>query len=211
MVYRIGEIARDVRIAIDENVISEPLIAEGDIDTLSLDEIIRSKILEGVKRVVSVAPVHMLEEGHLLDSAVYWGDQGSGWTLLPDDFLRLLVFKMSDWERPVYNPITVADPQYALQHSRYKGVRGNPQKPVVAYVVRPEGKVLEFYSCKDESAYLQLGMYVPMPIIDDQDGIDLSKRCYEAVVYMAASLVLMTVGEGEKSKALSELATSLLQ
>ena len=211
MIYRLTEIARDVRIAIDENKTSEQLIADEDIDTLSLNEIIRSKIVEAVRRVETTAPVYLLEEGHIFGDAVHWGSLESGWVLLPDDFMRLIAFRMSDWERTVYAAISVDDPLYAKQSSRFKGIRGNVQKPVCAIVNRAEGKALEFYSCNSEDAYVSRGSYIPYPHIDEDDGIDICEKCYTAVVYTVASLVLTTLGETDKASVFTELAKSILQ
>ncbi|MBD5243662.1 MAG: hypothetical protein HDS60_06220 [Barnesiella sp.] len=211
MIYRITDIARDVRIAIDENKTSEQLIADEDIDTLSLNDIVRSKIVEAVRRVESMAPVHLLEEGHLFGDAIHWGTHESGWVLLPDDFMRLIAFRMSDWERTVYTAISVNDPLYAKQSSRYKGIRGNVQKPVCAIVNRAEGKALEFYSCNSKDAFVSRGSYIPYPRIDEDDGIDICEKCYTAVVYTIASLVLTTYGEADKSSVFTELAKSILQ
>lgn len=211
MIYKLTEIAHDVRIAIDQNMTSEQLLATEDIETLSLEEIIRSKIVEGVRQVEISAPVHYLEEGHDFGDAVYWGDQESGWVLLPDDFMRLIAFRMSDWERTVYAAISVDDPLYAKQSSRYKGIRGNVQKPVCVIAMRPEGKVLEFYSCKSEDAYVRRGQYLPYPVIDPEGGIDICERCYTAVVYTIAALVLTTYGESDKASAMMELAKSILR
>ena len=211
MIYKLTEIARDVRIAIDQNMTSEQLLATDDIETLSLEDIIRSKIVEAVRRVETAAPVHFLEEGHDFGDAVYWGDLESGWVLLPDDFMRLIAFRMSDWERTVYAAISVDDPLYAKQSSRYKGIRGNVQKPVCAVVNRDEGKALEFYSCNSEDAFVSRASYLPYPHIDEDDGIDISERCYTAVVYTVAALVLTTYGEADKASALTELAKSILQ
>lgn len=211
MIYKLAEIAREVRIAIDQNMTSEQLIATGDIETLSLEEIIRSKIVEAVRRVETAAPVHFLEEGHDFGDAVYWADLESGWVLLPDDFMRLIAFRMSDWERTVYAAISVDDPLYAKQSSRYKGIRGNVQKPVCAIVNRAEGKALEFYSCNSEEAYVSRASYLPYPHIDEDDGIDISEKCFTAVIYTVAALVLTTYGEAEKASALTELAKSILQ
>lgn len=210
MIYQIQRIARDVRVAMDENKTSEQLIADEDIDTLSLDDIVRSKIVEAVRRVVTEAPVHLLDGGVPFGDAVYWRGKGSGWTLLPDDFMRLLIFKMSDWERPVYEPITAADPQYQLQFSRYKGLRGNPQKPVVAIVSRAEGRVLELYSCKDTDATVEQAVYIPLPKVDCDGGIEIPERCYTSVVYQTASLVLASVGQADLSSIMSELSKQLL-
>lgn len=202
---------RDVRICLDQNMTSEQLLQDDDVDTLALDDIVRSKILEAVVRVHSNAPTYLLEEGHNFGDAVFWGDLESGWVLLPQDFMRLIVFEMSDWERAVYAAISPTDPKYALQRQRIKALRGTAQKPVCAIAMRPEGRVLEFYSCKSKEAYVRRAQYLPYPKIDRNDGIDISERCYTAVKYAAASLILLTLGESDKASAFAELSKSALQ
>ena len=210
MIYQVDSIVGDVRVCLDQNMVSDALLATGDIDTLSLDEIIRSKVREAVRRVHSEAPFHLLEEGHNFGDNLYWGDQCSGWVLLPHDFMRLVVFEMSDWERPVFEAITPADASYALQRSRFKGIRGTAQRPVCAIATRGEGKVLEFYSCKSEEATVSRAVYIPYPEIAD-GGIDICERCYDAVVYTVAGLTLLSCGEVEKATSLFELAKTYLQ
>lgn len=208
MVYHIEDIIRDVRVCLDQNETGEALLQTGDIDTLSLDEIIKSKIEEGVRRVEETAPLAQLEGGHSIGKNIYWEDNERGCVLLPDDFMRLTSFKMSDWERRVYETITPESVQYTFQRSRNKGLRGNPQKPVVAIVQRGIGQVLEFYSCKDNSAYITEGTYIPLPKIDNYGGIDISERCYDKVVYMISALTILTYGETERAKSFMELAIS---
>lgn len=213
MVYKIEVVERDVRIAIDENKSGDCLINDGDIDTLSLNDIIRSKIVEAVRRVESSAPVDYLDEGVLFGDAIYWDGNGrcSGWMLLPDDFMRLVAFRMSDWERTCYRAISVYDPLYALQWSRFRGVRGNFQQPVCAVVNRSVGKVLEFFGCRSEGAYVQRASYIPYPCIDEYGGIEISERCYTAVVYTAAALVLTAYGASEQAAAMDTLAKSIFE
>lgn len=211
MVYNIHNVMRDVRICLDQNMTSEQLLQTDDIDTLALDDIVRSKILEAVVRVHTNAPTYLLEQGHNFGDAIYWGDLESGWVLLPQDFMRLIVFEMSDWETAVYTAISTTDPEYELQRQRIKALRGTAQKPVCAIATRPEGRVLEFYSCKSEKAYVRRAQYLPYPKIDKDEGIDICERCYTAVLYAAASLVLLTLGEAEKSSALSEISKTALQ
>lgn len=194
MIYQFSKISRDVRVAIDENKSSEQLIADEDVDTLSLDEIVHSKIEEAARKVVSEAPLYLLDGGKPFGDAIYWRDKGSGWILLPDDFMRLLIFKMSDWERAVFEPIQADSALYELQHSRYKGLRGNVQKPVVAIVRRAEGQALEFYSCSDPEAEIEQAVYIPLPKMDENGGINIPERCYRATIYLAASLSLATIG-----------------
>lgn len=202
---------QDVRICIDQNMTSDALIESADIDTLSLNEIVRSKILEAVRRVHLEAPNYLLEGGHNFGDAVYWRELESGWVLLPQDFLRLVVFEMDDWEQAVYQAISTDAPEYKKQRSRFKGVRGTPQKPVCAIAIRPEGLILEFYSCKSTDAHVSRAMYIPHPKIDEDGGVDISERCYNAVVYTAAGLTLVTCGEMDKGNAVSELAKTFLK
>lgn len=220
MIYTVGRIIKDVRICLDENRIDTALFADGDEDTLQLDEVIRSKVVEAVDRVHMSAPYHLLEQGHNFNEdtnesdtvypyGIHWADQESGWVLLPDDFLRMVVFEMSDWERPVYTAITPADPLYAKQRSRVKAIRGTSQRPVCAVVVRPEGKALEFYSCKSEEAIVSKAVYIPQATIES-DTVDISERCYRAVVYTIAALVLEAYGETERAATFFETANNSL-
>ena len=210
MIFQIDKIMQDVRICLDQNMESNALIESGDIDTLALDEIIKSKILEAIQRVHRDAPNYLLEGGHNFGDAVYWRELESGWVLLPKDFLRLVVFEMDDWDQAVYQAISTDDPEYEKQHSRFKGIRGTAQRPVCAIGIRPEGRVLEFYSCKSTDAKVSRAIYIPYPKIDEDGGVDISERCYNAVIYTAAGLTLLTCGEVEKGNAVSELAQTFL-
>lgn len=211
MIYQIDRIIKDVRVCLDQNETNEALLTSGDIDTLSLDEIIKSKILEAVERVHLNAPSYLLEGGHNFGDAIYWRELESGWVLLPQDFMRLVVFEMDDWEQAVYQAISTDDPEYEKQRSRFKGIRGTAQRPVCVIAIRPEGRVLEFYSCKSTDATVSRAMYIPYPEIDEYGGVDISERCYKAVVYTVASLTLITLGEAERGNMLSEVAKTFLQ
>ncbi len=211
MIYQLDKIMQDVRICIDQNMMSDALLESGDIDTLSLDEIIKSKILEAVQRVHMSAPNYLLEVGHNFGDAVYWRELESGWVLLPPDFMRLVVFEMDDWEQAVYQAISTDDEEYEKQRSRFKGIRGTSQRPVCAIAIRPEGRVLEFYSCKSTDAKVSRAIYIPYPKVDEDGGVDISERCYDAVVYTAAGLTLVTCGEVDKGNNLSEMAQTFLK
>lgn len=211
MVVQAEEMARAVKVAIDMNRGDEPLIMEGDTDTLTLDEIIYAKLADAVRMVEMEAPLTMLESGHDFgEHDTYIGEDGKGFIILPDDFMRLISFRMSDWTRTIYEAITESDPQYALQSSRFKGICGNPEKPVVAVVRRSEGKVLEFYSCRDNAATVAQATYLPIPKIDRDGGIDVAEDCYRAAVYRAASLALASVGD-QLSTSMLEISKSYLQ
>lgn len=210
MVYQLDKIMSDVRIALNHNASSALLEEIGDVDTLSFNDIIRSKIIEAVKRVHSEAPVHLLDGGNNFGDAVYWKELESGWVLLPEDFMRLVVFEMDDWDTAVFVAPMVNHPKYASMHSRFKGLRGTAERPQCFISVRPEGRVLEFYSCKSEGATVSRAVYLPYPKVDEYGAIEICQRCYDAVVYTTAALVLITFGDTERSNVLNELAKSTL-
>lgn len=234
MIVQAVEMAKAVRVAIDMNMANEQLLITDDNDTLTLDEIIIAKLTDAVRIVEMEAPATMLESGHdfggvtveeatdqslssTKDSPenkidnVFWTTDGKGFIILPNDFMRLVAFRMSDWKRTVFEAISENDPQYALQSSKWKGICGNPDKPVCAIVRRSEGKVLEFYSCLDETASVVQATYVPIPKIDIDGGIDIPEDCYRAIVYRAASLALASIGETQLSATMLEISKSLLQ
>ena len=210
MIVRAEEMARDVRVAIDMNRGDSPLVMEGDTDTLTFDEIVYAKLADAVRLEETEAPHSMLESGHDFGkNGTFIGEDGKGFIVLPVDFLRLVAFRMSDWRRTVYDAITETDAEYVKQSSRFRGICGNPEKPVVAVVRRSEGKVLEFYSCASQDAEVVQAAYVPVPVIDRDRGIDVAGECYRAAVYRAAALALASVGD-QLSTTMLEISKSLL-
>lgn len=208
--YIIENIAKDVRIALDRNGSSAALADIGDVDTLTIDEIIISKIIEGIKHVHSTAPAYLIDGAiSFAGTVINWGDKESGWILLPNDFMRFVSFKMDDWSRPVYSCSTTDDIEYEKQSSRFKGLRGTSQKPLCFIAIRPEGRALEFYSSKSTDAEVEMATYLPYPQIES-DSVKICSRCYNAVIYTIAALVLMTFGDAEKSNVFNELAKSSL-
>lgn len=213
MIFYVNDIIKDVRVVIDENVNYDTLSFINDVNTLSLNEIIKSKIVAAAMFTHCNAPVHLLDGGYNFGESIYWNNDNSGWTLLPEDFLRLVVFQMSDWDYPLYSAILPDTPEYRKQFSRFKGIKGSPHRPQCAISIRPDGRALEFFSCKNNNATVIRGVYLPYPEIDKKNkknGIEICERCYQSFVYKTASLTLLTVGENDKSIILSELANNLL-
>lgn len=214
MIFSVDDIKRDVRIALDQNNSSAPLLDTGDIDTLTLEEIIESKIEDAARVVTRDAAHYLLDGGKAFGESVRWDVRegyGSGSILLPDDFLRLVSFQMSDWSYPIIDAITEDNPIYALQHSRYGGVRGNPQKPIVALSQQPIGLVLEFYSCAaGENTFVKRATYMPIPKITDGD-ITISEKLKPAVVYYTAYLAALSIGNGDLAATLLNTSKELMQ
>lgn len=217
--YYINELMRDIRVALDRNNNSTPLIESGDIDTLSLDDIIKNKITDAARVVHRDAPIHLLDGGVSFGESIHWFSRegiGGGCIVLPEDFLRLVAFQMSDWSYPITVAITEDNPLYALQSSRYAGVRGNPQKPVVVLSAQPIGLALEFYSCSaGQGVYVKRATYLPIPKIkvDDNDDeyIELCEKVKSAIVYYAAYLTALSIGEGDLAAVMLNTSKELMQ
>lgn len=130
----------------------------------------------------------------------WWGS-----IAMPADFMRLLLFEMSDWDYPVSDPITDQDARYARQRSPFRGVRGNPNRPVVAL----HNSRIEFYCCLSKEATITSAQYAPWPKWADTD-ISIPPRLYTAAIYQTAALTLQQLGMSETAKDLSTLVPMLI-
>ena len=222
MRYKVKDIVKAVKVILDENTSSEALQNLGDVDTLTLEEIIESKVEDAARLVAMSAPLYMLDGGKAFGDSIGWDmsvGRGSGRIVLPDDFLRLIIFQMADWSMPVSEAITEQDPLYARQRSRFPGIKGCPESPVVAIVNQPIGKVLEFYSCSmGEGVYIKMSRYQPVPKIEELEDseigrerwIDISPNCLRAVHYYAAYLVAESVQDEEHAGKYLNIGKSLI-
>lgn len=202
MIYKVADLVREVRIAIDKNNSSAPLTALADVDTLSINSLIESKIEDAARAVTVNAPRHLLDSGKAFGAAIAWSSSKTkhwGFTQLPEDFLRLVTFQMSDWSYPVVEAITELNPLYAQQKSRFAGIGGNPQRPVVAIVQHPIGLVLEFFSCTSNDIAVKIARYIPIPRIENE-RLSVSEKLIDAVIYYCAYLVLVSLSEVELAK-----------
>lgn len=213
MEYNISELKTAIRVAMDQNNSSTALSALGDVDTLKLEEIIESKIPIAARIVESIAPAMLLDSGKAFGEVIGWDSQpgyGSGHIQLPDDFLRLVTFQMSDWDYAVTEAISETDPLYIQQRSRYPGIKGNPQRPVVAIVQQPIGQVLEFYSCETgDQAFIKRARYIPVPRVRNH-MIDICEKLKDAIVFYAAYLVALEIGNGDLATAMDNTVKMLL-
>lgn len=213
MVYGITDIVTSVKVALDENRNSASLIKEGDIDTLAMEDIIESKIEDAARTITLHAPHHLLEGGKTFGESIGWESSvgyGRGYIYLPKDFLRLVCFQMSDWSYPIFAPITPDDPLYQRQFSRFPGVKGNPQQPVVAISTNPSDLILEFFSCTaGSSVYIKQASYIPIPKISN-GTIDISHKLQPAVIYYIAHLVALTLGDANMATSMLNISNELL-
>lgn len=212
MIYKTEEITEMVRVLLDHAKESGTLFALDDADALGIETIIRSKIEPGTRIVLTLAPAEQIDTAVPLHGSLSWrGEPGIGMGLLrlPDDYLRLLSVKLSDWQRPA-RIISETDPEYAWQSSRYLGVKGNPDRPVAALVRYPEGLCVECYSSiGGEEVTLERGLYVREPEIVG-DCIDLPFRLVGSIIRMIASMACLTLGDATTASLMERRAMEML-
>lgn len=214
--YAIDGLKKEVRIVIDKNMTSTALAELGDVDTLSVDDIIESALPRAARLVLLDAPLYRIDT--VTDAvtsgapAVTMRKQGDGYVgvmRLPNDFMRAVCVRMSDWKRNG-RMISEDDEEYDEQLSEYAGIRGNPSKPVAAIVQGEDGLYMELYSSKDENSSLLRFTYVAEPSVKD-GGMVLPSKLKDAIVYEAASLAYEILGSKEQSDSLSRTSMVLAE
>lgn len=208
---KISDIIKSVKIAIDENDsagINSILVA--DPDQLQLDELIRSKIVDAVRYIHQVAPSHRID-GVTASATATISQSGKVTIPLPADFMRIVIFKMTGWTRPITDPISDTSPLYAMQHSKYTGIKGGSEKPVAAITSVAGQKVLEGFSSPAGDSIEKL-VYLPVPKIEGtspNETISICNQLLQPIIYQCAGLVAMTYKD-ELAKSLFEIAQSYL-
>lgn len=108
--------------------------------------------------------------------------EGVATIVLPEDFLRLVYLKMSDWSRPVTRVVTFDEPEFARQSSPWIGIRGTPERPVATQGVNGKGEpILRLYSSSGE-AILENFLYASRPEIDKNDTLLIPEALYGRLI-----------------------------
>lgn len=213
--YSVYTLIEDVRTTIDENTSIAAFTDSGgnivDTDTLEMDDIIRSKIVDAINAVHRAAPLDMLELSSSFPSVTWtFRNKGIGYVHLPADFLRLGLFKMTDWAYGVSEALSPVSENYRQQFSDWSGVRGNPLHPVIALSDdSADGRcILEFFSCDSTNATAMM-MYVKA-VTETASAYKIEAQLYRAVVLKAAALTASAYSNTDLMKWLNSLCSEQL-
>ena len=197
---------------------------EGLIFTLStepnvtnpLDLLISALLDEAAKNTLMMAPFHILEPSIAEETSGTPDIEDelgeTGYVELPDNFLRLISFKMEEWERPVNIPILNTTPEYFMQKNKY--VRGGVSKPVVSInwkVIANELtleriKTLEYYSVPVDSDHaIEHFLYIPETIAEE-----VQSNLRDVMTWICAAKILQITGQLDLAqKSMEQVALSL--
>lgn len=129
----VESLKQQIRVALDENHVSTELTGLQDTDTLTLNEIIESKIEDAAEAVVRSASIDMIGDiAKQLDYPYVVSSQPPMCLRmsLPSDFLRLIRFKVAGWSYAVHEVAEPTRETLMKLHSPY-GVLGTAERPVV--------------------------------------------------------------------------------
>lgn len=155
---------------------------------LDVREMALGLIEDSAREVMAEVPIDMIDTFSHLPDDVGRRPDGSGYVMLPPDFLRLAAFRMSDWNVTVTQPAEEWSAEHLLQQSPWPGLRGRPDRPVCVVSRRGVGYVLEFWSSA-RNARVAEGLYVAVPKTDRRGYISLPVSCVAAVAETAASML----------------------
>ncbi|MBO4850329.1 MAG: hypothetical protein J5529_05420 [Prevotella sp.] len=207
MRYSLKKIIHDTRLFLDLNHDAPPLVETLHDGNLSIDDIIRSKVETAARQVAQRLDNLLLAPGKPIRASLAWPEGVPGYGMavlpLPDDCLRLLTVRLTDWRRPAHI-ITENDPEYRWQHTPWPGVGGNPSRPVAAICQRPTGMVAELYSSDGgRDVAIAVAQYYPVPHVTADGTVDIPSLAYDDVIRQVAMLTAETIGyANETTKAI---------
>lgn len=168
------------------------------------DLLINAHLDEAAKNVLMTAPLHCLtpKKDTTSSGTADSGGAKTGYIALPADFLRLYSLKMTEWERPVTEAISITDPLYKLQKNAY--VRGGVSKPVAALAARiistTPTNVIEYYSVSSAHT-IEWFLY-----IGEVDAEYVQENLHDALAWICAGKIRQIIGDYDGAKTANEQA-----
>ena len=180
-----SEIIAKVRLIMNEAGADQILSLLNE-DSIKLDVYIEGCISDAVNFISSKSKFACVNKKSksVTDSDIKINADGSGYVVLPEDYVSLIAFKMKDWSRVVVSAAMEGTEVAAAQSNKY--TRAGKCKPVCVLTHNEIGRILEFYSVGEESSvslFLYEARYSDGIPGGEQDPIST------AVCYMCASLV----------------------
>lgn len=216
MDYAVEDIIAEVLTTMDRQVESTALLSSGV--SLSVRDVVRKHMLDAAWQMTMEAPARMLE-GKTFGISASWESAigiGIGAVDLPDDFLRLLAFRMSDWTHAVYHIVEPDSSEWQMvSTSLLLGVRGNGSRPLCTITHWATGRKLEFCGCSSGAEVsVSVAVYAAKPIIttiSNEEKISVSADIKRAVVFRCAALSCTTIGETATATNFFELSKKMIQ
>lgn len=160
---------------------------------------------EAARWVVRAVPLKALGPGKELPAqSLEAREDGTGSLPLPEDFIRLLRFRMKGWRRPVVVPVRDTDDVYVQQFNRI--LRGGESKPVVA-LCEDDRRLEYFSSSKGAGATVEEARYFGFTEVDDT----YPERLADITAWKTAELVMAVMNDTAAMQICAGKVTEILQ
>ena len=190
-----NQIIRRVRIKLDE-------LAPFDGAEVVSNPTIESCLNEASDTLLMAAPTHIHPSPYDFSGnpvTLSTTDPTTGAIQLPEDFLRLVSFKLASWRRAVVTPVVEGSNIHSKQHNPY--ARGGTWKPVVVYRYKPSlGHVLEFYSTTGENTAIGHALCINRTLPENLPDIYI-----EPLTLVAGAMALDIMGDERAALLRAEL------
>lgn len=144
------------------------------------------------REVLMVAPIAAINrKKSFRDSHTTAKEDGTGEVTLPNDFVRLISFKMRWWHRSVNEAISTTSSKYARQFHR--ATRGGMASPVVVIC---SDKIQYFSVPLDSEHLIEIADYIDFIEVDEK----YPSKLLDALVWLTASMSLKVMSEYDASK-----------
>lgn len=196
----VGDIVADVKVCFDEIGLNDAEFLK-ETDNAEMDTIITSKIGDALRFVGLHADVGYLEPTVIERSVT--AENGMVDYKLPDDFLRMIYARLSDWLFAVTEPIFYTEKEYAtLKNPITTGYPDNPKVAITA------DKHLELYTTKSSDVKLTFG-YIGEAKPNADNTWPIPDKLHRAIIYYIAGLTLLTYKDAH-ADALLNMAITIM-
>lgn len=199
------ELVNAVRRKIDEvSATDTPLQSVTLADENAMDTIIESLLDESAREVLLKAPFTRLEITSASPAAVANDDKETGYIQAPDDYLRLVSFRMSDWQRPVVELAIKGDNISMRQYNKH--VRGGVAKPVGVLSRNAKGPVIEYFSTVAATHSVAEFLYIRSDVAENIKDTQM----IDALAWICAGKTLSVMGNLTQAQNAYDNAQSLM-
>lgn len=194
-----------VKTLIDEISSSDSLIIDvGVEDNNPIDQIVESLLDESALELLMKAPFYRLDITSFdADPVADEYDTATGYISLPDDFLRLVYFRMSDWLRPVTELAIKGDALSLRQYNKH--IRGGVARPVGVLSKNGEGMIVEYYSTNAKQHQVADFQYIRRVCAEQ-----IPSQLTDSLCWICAGKTLTVMGRADIAKTAYDNAQSLM-
>jgi len=192
MSYAVSDVVSEILILMDESGIDRASFLSNEDSSTNLVTIVKTCLKQAYRSCLLTADTSLLD-GSVYDTSAVTvtkkaiGSYYAGCLDLPADFLRLVVFKMSDWSRGVKELLNETSQGYSMQQDSFSC--GTMERPTAALVHSATGKRQLEYFTSSEAATISKFIYLKEPCITDTIEISdkIKYSLYNYTIYMVLS------------------------